>query len=99
MAVCLNPGAHSAPVCVSFDGTPYTTIGFMADVSLAGATVTTVRIAEHKFRGGAAFQKVTEFQITAASPKAVFTLQAETDSVTFSRMDDVNLVLYPNFAA
>ena len=97
MSVRLDPGSTSAPVCVSFDGAPYHTIGFLADPSVVGAAVTTVRVAEHVGGGGAEF-KVTQVAMTKDSPKTVLVLQASTDGVTFSRSDDVNVVLYPNFA-
>lgn len=96
MAVELAPGSKSPDVGVSFDGSPYKTVGFLADPSRLGAKQTQVRCAFH-------IAKTSRFTVltatmTPASPKAVVEVPANADGVSFLRLDDVDITLYPNFA-
>ena len=94
MAIVIPAGSTNAPVCVSFDGTPYKNIGFLADVGLVGAKFTTVRVAFHHLNGSWGVQ---DFAISSATPKAILPVDPDTDGVSFKRLDDVAVALVPNF--
>jgi hypothetical protein len=96
MAVEIPPGSKSPDVGVSFNGAPYTTIGFLADPSRVGAAQTAVRCAFHK--GKTATFAVETATMTPASPKVVVKVPANADGVSFHRLDDAPITLYPNFA-
>jgi hypothetical protein len=96
MAVEIPPGSKSPDVGVSFNGAPYTTVGFLADPSRVGTAQTAVRCAFHNGKG-AVFAVVTA-TMTKASPKVVVKVPANADGVSFHRLDDAPITLYPNFA-
>lgn len=83
-------------VGVSFDGSPYTSIGFLGDPGVLGGGTVTVRVAMHNSKTNA--YDVQTVSLTAAQPKVVLTVPASTDGVSFTRADDMNITLYPNFA-
>lgn len=81
---------------VSFNGTPYKTIGFVADPGVEGGGTVTVRCAFHIADAGFT---VTEVSMNPTVPKSVVTVPQNCDGVSFTRLDNMNIVLVPNFAA
>jgi hypothetical protein len=96
LSVQIPPGTGSPDVGVSFDGSPYTTVGFLADPSRLGAPQTAVRCAFHDAKGNTFAVEIAT--MTKASPKAVVKVPAGSDGVSFHRLDNVGVTLYPNFA-
>jgi hypothetical protein len=96
MAIEIPPGATTPDVGVSFNGSPYSSIGFLADPSRVGATSVEVRCAFHK--GATAGFTVATATMTAAEPKAVVQVPDGCDGVSFRRLDNAGITLYPNFA-
>lgn len=91
-----NPASS---VGVSFDGTPYSTVGFLADPGMLDAASVVVRAAFHlvNAKNGADWD-VQTVTLTVAEPKAVLSVPGNADGVSFSRADTVPLTLVPNFA-
>ena len=85
----------SGPVGVSFDGTPYKTIGFVADPGVIGGGTVTVRCAFHLVNGGWSVQEVS---LNPDVTKAVVSVPANCDGVSFTREDTMPIILVPNFA-
>ncbi len=95
--VAIQPNPGSPDVGVSFDGTPYKTIGFLGDPSRVGATEFQVRCAFHAAGKGPQFAVVVA-TMTPAEPKYVVKVPAGSDGVSFHRLDEAVAVLVPNFA-
>ena len=88
-------GAPTAPVGVSFNGSPYTTVGFCADPGVLGGGTVTVRCAFHIT--GNTWQVETA-TMNETVQKAVVPVPANCDGVSFTREDTLNVTLVPNFA-
>lgn len=97
MTVQIPPGTAGPDTGVSFDGTPWKTVGFLADPSRVGAPRTAVRCAFH-LQGKGATWTVIEAVMTADQPKTVVDVPAGCDGVSFHRLDDAPLTLVPDFA-
>ena len=100
MAVLLPPvavGATPSSVGVSFNGnSTYKTIGFLADPSFLGTANVVVRTAFHS--GNGATWSVVNTTLTAQSPKAVVDVPKWADGASFTRGDNVDVGLVPNFS-
>jgi hypothetical protein len=75
----------------SFDGAPYTSIGFMSDPSGDGLSETTIRVALHGEGAGAGWNVFT-MTLTPAAPKGILGISGPNngpyDGVVFSREDN-----------
>jgi hypothetical protein len=96
LSVEIPPGATTPDIGVSFNGAPYTTVGFLADPSRVGASSVQVRCAFHNGKG--AVFAVVNATMTKDEPKAVVKVPDGADGVSLRRLDNANITLYPNFA-
>jgi hypothetical protein len=78
---------HGARDAFSFDGNPYSSIGFLSDPSGDGIAETTIRVALHGAGTGAAWD-VQMVTITSAAPKQVLAPITSFDGVVFTREDN-----------
>lgn len=93
----LLPGTNQPPVGKSFpSANAYATVGFVGDPSFVGAVITTVRLAFHLVGGG--WSVVNAVVGTGAGAKTVISIPANSDGVSASRLDNVQVTLIPNFA-
>ena len=87
----LLPGKTQPWVTVSLAGTGFTTVG------VASAVPTKIAVSFHNVDTGDWLPAEVK-TAGGAGPKTVFLIPARTDAVNFERLDDVNIILVPNFS-
>jgi hypothetical protein len=90
----LLPGTTQPWVTVSFESA-----GAVATIGFASAVATVVGVTYHNVTTNAWSEPV---QVTVGgngNPKSVLTVPPNTDAVNFERLDDVSIILVPNFQA
>jgi len=94
MSVCIPAGANGDAVAVSFNGPQYKTVGFLVDASVLSESVH-IRTAFHRVSGG---WDVIQVYVDPGHNKVVINIPNPSDGVSFSRIDDMPVDVYPNFA-